>query len=271
VDDGFLTSARELDLAQPLSFRARAAARHAALTGLAVRRRTPPEGVRIVHYHWVFDDEVVGFRKQLAFLAGAFEPVSLSEAVSRLESGTVGGRELVITFDDGFRNHLVNAAPLLEDVGVSACFFLIADLVGAERARVASLCRERLHLPAAVEPLGWPDVAELLRRGHEVGSHTRGHPNLAALSDDELETELLESRGRIEEEVGSEVRHFSAPYGDAARFTPAVSDAARRTGYGSCSSSLRGINSAGGGVYALRRDHLVASWPVSHVRYFLSR
>jgi len=271
VDDGFLTSARELERARPRAVRARGVVRHVALTGLATRRRTPPPGVRIVHYHWVFDDELAGFRKQLDYLVGTFEPVSLTEAVTRIASGTVRGREVAITFDDGFRNQLTNAAPLLEGAGVSACFFLIADLVGADRAHAASLCRERLHLPRPVEPLRWSDVADLLGRGHEVGSHTRSHPNPAALSADELDAELLESRGRIEEEAGPVVRHFSAPYGDAARFTPAVSDAARRAGYASCSSALRGVNRDGGDVYALRRDHLVAGWPVSHVRYFLSR
>jgi peptidoglycan/xylan/chitin deacetylase (PgdA/CDA1 family) len=119
--------------------------------------------------------------------------------------------------------------------------------------------------------MGWPDAAELLRQGHEVGSHTRSHPNLVALSADEVEAELLESRGRIEEELGSPVRHLSAPYGDAVRFTPNVSAAARSAGYASCVSSLRGVNRAGSDVYALRRDHLVASWPVRDVRYFLSR
>jgi len=271
VDTRYLTSARELDGARPLSFRARAVIRRAALAGLARIPRRRPHGVRIVNYHWVFDDEVASFRRQLAYLASEFEPVSLTEAVTRLESGRLSGSELVVTFDDGFRTQATNAAPLLRDAGFSACFFLITDLVGADEARAAALCRERLHLPAPVEPMTWADAAALVQEGHELGSHTRSHPNLAALSPDELETELLESRGRVEEEVGTTVRHLSAPYGDAARFASAVSAAARTAGYASCASALRGVNSAGADVYALRRDHLVASWPVSHVRYFLSR
>ena len=64
--------------------------------------------------------------------------------------------------------------------------------------------------------------------------------------------------------------HVSAPYGDAARFTPAVSDAARAAGYASCATALRGPNTADD-VYALRRDHLVAGWSLRDIRYFLSR
>lgn len=275
MDDGYLTSARELELARPVSFRARTMLRRGALAGLtrlpSARPKAGRHGVRIVHYHWVFDDEVASFRRQLAYFASEFEPVALTDAVERLVSGGVSGNELVITFDDGFRNQVTNAAPLVRDAGFSACFFLVTDLVGADRERAAALCRERLHLPAPIEQLGWSDAAELLRQGHELGSHTRSHPNLAALPPDEAETELLESRGRLEEELGSPIRHFSAPYGDASRFTPAVSAAARAAGYGSCASALRGVNLAGGDVHALRRDHLVAGWPVRDVRYFLSR
>jgi hypothetical protein len=50
-----------------------------------------------------------------------------------------------------------------------------------------------------------------------------------------------------------------------------VTNAARESGYETCSSALRGINAAGADVYALRRDHLSASWPLRQVRYFLSR
>jgi peptidoglycan/xylan/chitin deacetylase (PgdA/CDA1 family) len=271
VDDGYLTSARELDRTRPLRLRVRTGVRRIALTAVTPIPRARPRGIRIVHYHWVFDDEMPSFRKQVDLFASEYEPVSLTDAVARLEHGGVTGDELVITFDDGFRNQFTNAATLLRDAGFSACFFLITDLVGAPRARADAVCRERLHLPRPVEPMSWSDAAELLRLGHELGSHTRSHPDLATLSPDERETELLESRRRIDEEVGTTVRHLSAPYGDAARFTPSVSAAARAAGYATCVSSLRGINVPGADVHALRRDHLVAGWPVRDVRYFLSR
>ena len=76
---------------------------------------------------------------------------------------------------------------------------------------------------------------------------------------------------RSEEPLGRQVEHFSAPYGEAHRFSPAVSDAARRAGYASCATAQRGRNTGADDLYALRRDHLEAGWPVAHVRYFLGR
>jgi peptidoglycan/xylan/chitin deacetylase (PgdA/CDA1 family) len=229
VPTPFVSSARELDRARPWRFRARRAARRAAL-GLLERRRGPERpGVRIVHYHYVFDDEREAFARQLECLASAYEPVSLSEAVARLSEGRVGGREVVVTFDDGFRNQLVNATPLLAEHGFRACFFLVTGLVSAPPGEVERICRERLHLPGPVEPLTWEDVAALAEAGHEIGSHTQTHPDLSALGRAELDEELAGSRAALERAVGP-VAHLSAPYGDAHRFSPAVSEAARRAG-----------------------------------------
>ena len=270
MDGRFVTRARELDRARPLRARARTAVRRAALTALALRLRPPASGLRIVHYHFVFDDELESFRRQLAYFAAEFEPVSLTQAVERLRDGRSTGRELALTFDDGFRNQLTNAAPLLRDAGFSACFYLITDLVSATGGDAVRFCRERLHLPRPVEPLTWDDATALLVQGHEVGSHTVTHPNLAALAPAKLDGELRVSKELIEQRLGPRVAHFSAPYGDVTRFTPTVSEAARAAGYSSCATAIRGPNETND-VYALRRDHVVAGWPVRDLRYFLSQ
>jgi peptidoglycan/xylan/chitin deacetylase (PgdA/CDA1 family) len=226
--------------------------------------------VRVVHYHYVFDDEREAFARQLELLAAEYEPLSLTEAVERLRAGTVRGRELVVTFDDGFRNQFANAAPLLAERGWSACFFLVTEFVGATASQEAErMCRERFHLPRPVEPMSWAHAEGLVKLGHEVGSHTRTHPELTALPTPALDDELAASRAEIERRLGAAPAHFSAPYGDTGRFSEAVSDAARRAGYSSCANAQRGVNVAPDDVFALRRHHLEASWPLAHVRYFL--
>jgi peptidoglycan/xylan/chitin deacetylase (PgdA/CDA1 family) len=227
--------------------------------------------VRIVHYHYVFDDERESFGRQLDFLASAFEPISLSEAVARLREGRVAGRELVVTFDDGFRNQFAVAAPMLAERGWSACFFLVPGFVGAASGDAETMCRERFHLPRPVEPMSWAHAEQLLQLGHEVGSHTQTHPDLTALAPAALDEELAGSRAELARRLGHAPSHFSAPYGDAGRFSEAVSTAAERARYSSCATAQRGVNVGAGDVYALRRHHLEASWPVSHVRYFLGR
>lgn len=248
----------------------RAQLRSLALDLLSTVPRRSRPGVRILVYHWVHDHERDSFARQLAALAQAFEPVSLTEAVERLQAGRVGGRELAITFDDGFRSGLENAAPLLAEHGFRACFFVVTELVSAPPDRAERICRERLHLSCPLELLGWDDLDRLVELGHEVGSHTRTHPNLVALSHMELEDEVGGSRAELERRLGRAPAHFAAPYGDRDRFSPVVSAAVRAAGYETCVTALRGRNLPSADLYALHRDNVAAAWPVRHVRYFLT-
>jgi peptidoglycan/xylan/chitin deacetylase (PgdA/CDA1 family) len=246
----------------------RSVLRRGALALLATLPRARGEGVRIVHYHYVFDDEREQFGRQLAFLAREFTPVSLSEAVERLRSGQARGDEVAVTFDDGFRNQLDNAAPLLGEHGFSGCFFLVTSLVGAPADEARRFARERLHLPLPVEPLGWAGAERLLELGHEIGSHTRSHPELTTLDDGSLADELGASRDELTRRLGG-ARHFSVPYGDRRRFSERVGEAARAAGYESCATAIRGLNASALDVYALHRHHLSARWPVRDLAYFL--
>ena len=265
----FATEGRALERARPLAARARSGLRRGALSVLSALPRRPRHGIRIVHYHYVFDDERERFAEQLRYLAREFEPVSVSEAVDRLRTGRVGGNEVAVTFDDGFRNQVENAAPLLAELGFRGCFFLVTGFVGARPDDAARFCRERFHLPFPVEPLDWPDAERLLELGHEVGSHTRSHPELTTLGHDELRLELDSSREELARRVGP-VRHFSVPYGDRARFSEMVAGAAREARYESCATAIRGPNRSALDLYALHRDHLSARWPVRELAYFLA-
>jgi peptidoglycan/xylan/chitin deacetylase (PgdA/CDA1 family) len=250
--------------------RLRSGARSAALSALGSIPRTAKPGFRILVYHWVRDAERKRFAQQVGLLARTFEPVSLTEGIERLRTSRIGGRELAVTFDDGFRSALVNGVPVLEEHGFPASFFLITELVSAPPDRAERICRERLHLAETLEPFTWDDVGRLLEQGHEIGSHTRSHPNLVALSHKELDEEVRGSRADIEQQIGHPPAYFAAPYGDRARFSSAVSAAARAAGYSACLTAQRGRNLPSTDLFALRRDNVVAGWPLGHVRYFVT-
>jgi peptidoglycan/xylan/chitin deacetylase (PgdA/CDA1 family) len=264
-----IESWRELDRLSPARARVRGAARRVALDVLRRRPRPDEPGVRVVHYHYVFPDQRDNFARQLALLSSAFEPVSLSDAVGRIEAGTWSGRELAVTFDDGFRNQLEHGAPLLREHGFSGCFYLITDFVGAGDEATERFCRERILMRGGVTPMDWDDARELLAQGHEVGSHTVSHPNLAAADDETIDHELRESRATLHERLGIDVAHFCPPFGDAARFDSRVTATAQSAGYRSCATSIRGANADPTDVWALRRHHVEADWPLDDVRWFL--
>jgi peptidoglycan/xylan/chitin deacetylase (PgdA/CDA1 family) len=265
----YVTDGSALERARPFSFRARSAVRGAALSVLSRVPRTPGPGVRIVHYHYVFDDERERFGQQLQFLAREFTPVSLTDAVERLQLGRSEGDEIVVTFDDGFQNQLDNAAPLLAEHGFSACFFLVTDLLDASPDRARRIERERLHLPLPVEPLDWEGAERLLAldtRSARTRSRTRtSRPSRPRSSGASWRPRARSSRG-ASEQCGTSVR----PTGERGRFSERVAAAARDAGYDSCATAMRGRNTSALDLYALRRDHLSARWPMREVEYFLT-
>jgi len=90
------------------------------------------------------------FAEQIAFLRAHYALLPLREVVDRLERGVPLPRSTaVVTFDDGFRNVLTTAHPILERHGVPATVFVVTGVVGSRQ-------------PA------WPDL--LL---HAFGSTTR--------------------------------------------------------------------------------------------------
>lgn len=99
-------------------------------SGIALRNARSNRQPRILMYHLVGDDEVSvhQFEWQIKFLRTHFEPVGLGVLVDRLQAGSMTGREAVVTFDDGVRNHFTVAWPLLRAYQVPATFFVCPGL-----------------------------------------------------------------------------------------------------------------------------------------------
>jgi peptidoglycan/xylan/chitin deacetylase (PgdA/CDA1 family) len=60
--------------------------------------------------------------------------------------------------------------------------------------------------------MNWNQVRALRKAGHSVGAHTLSHPNLAHVSETEARSEIVESKKRLETEIGEPVEHFSYPH-----------------------------------------------------------
>ena len=226
--------------------------------------------VRIVYYHFVFRDERERFAEHLRFYRDHYRVISYSEAVERIRSGNVDDRYLAVSFDDGFKNNVEVAAPVLERFGISAIFFVVARFIKfgpGEDERLAAFSRAKFgHRP--LRNMNEGDLRRLVAMGQEVGSHTLNHARLSAVGEREAEREIADSKGEIEAMTGTPVKHFSFPYGLAADFPDYCREQVERAGYASCASAVRGINVNGDDVYYLLRDHVVAGWPVSQLKYF---
>jgi len=199
--------------------------------------------------------------------------VSYSEGVDRVLTGNIDGPYISISFDDGLKNCL-QAARIMGEFGATGCFFACPSMVGEmDYIKVIEFCVNQLGMPPT-ELLSWDDVATLLTEGHEVGSHTMTHSDLSQLNIQQVQDEVGESFEMLTRRIG-DVKHFAWPFGRFFHFSPGAARAVFEAGYTSCASAERGCHGANSKEQerdiCIRRDHIVAGWPISHALYFMAR
>lgn len=96
-------------------------------------------------YHGTPAWRAAALESELAFLASRFDVVPLS----RIHAPAGARRRLALTFDDGLRNNVTVAYPILRRLGLPATFFVCPGLVNRRRWLWNHEARERLR---ALEP-----------------------------------------------------------------------------------------------------------------------
>ena len=88
---------------------------------------------------YLFDEELISansetFLWQINFLKKHYDVISFAELSQRLAGNKpLTGRELIITFDDGFSDNYSNAYRLLNSVDVPAVFYISTGYIGAAK------------------------------------------------------------------------------------------------------------------------------------------
>jgi peptidoglycan/xylan/chitin deacetylase (PgdA/CDA1 family) len=199
--------------------------------------------IPILMYHQVTPRPTTAFAKytvtprtfaaQMRWLAiTGYTPFTMATLVeARLARRTTARRPVVITFDDGFRDCVEFALPVLQRHRFTAVFYLVAGLMGRTSRWMASAGGPRFPL------VDWTAARALQDAGMECGAHSVTHPRLATCSADRSREELVASRRILEDRLGREVLDFAYPYGSV---TPGVRTMAAEAGYRSaCTGEKR--------------------------------
>lgn len=167
------------------------------------------------------------FERQLtSFAARGYRGATFSDALT----AAAGDRVLVVTFDDAHRSVLQLAAPTMSRLGLPGTIFVPTGYVGSEEPMGWAGYDEWLGTEheAELRCLSWGELRELAAAGWEIGSHTRSHPRLPHLADEEIAAELRESRRECEEAMGAPCASVAYPYG---AYDDRVLRLAREAGY----------------------------------------
>ncbi len=162
----------------------------------------------ILTYHSLDDSKSVIsiapslFQQQMEFLAASGIPVVPLDQASQ-HPGCVA-----ITFDDGYRNLLDRAIPLLELHRLPATIFVVSEYCGRRNNWPSQPRGSVPDLPL----LNWDELSALPPL-ISLGAHTMTHPNLIRQSPEECERELCECQDKIQQRTGKPVRWLAYPYG----------------------------------------------------------
>jgi len=214
-------------------------------------------------YHDIAPAEHERFASQLRSVAQRWRFVSPDQFTDMvLGRSPVVGRNVMLTFDDGFVTDRTIAEHILAPLGIRALFFVVPDFVDcvdsdealrfvAARIRPGS---DAVSLPGHLENMTWSDLSALLDCGHTIGAHTRSHARLSDLgSTERLDDEIVGGANLLERRLGVSIDHFAFPFGNLASFSPAALRIARDR-FQLIFSGLRGDNANPPPAVGLRRE-----------------
>lgn len=220
--------------------------------------------LRVLMYHKVNDHwpnpitvPTAVFAEQMALLGElGYTLVSLAEVRDHyLDGASLPPKAVLITFDDGYRDNLENAFPILREHGYPAVIFVPIGYLDPD-ARPLPHEESLFRMGVRNSTLDWDQLAELELGGVRIESHGIGHRRLAELDPDEALREIALSRLRLEECLGREVEAYAYVKGSRADFRQEHVSLVRQAGYKLAFTAVSGANDVDADRHQLLRYNI---------------
>lgn len=180
-----------------------------------------PRDKKYKHFYVLASD----FDWQMRSLRRAgYTPITFEQLQNSL-SGLVPlpKKPIILTFDDGYRNVLRYAHPVLSREKYPYTVFVVSGKVGGTNDWVSAEGYETSSL------MDWDEIREIKASGlADIQAHTVTHRKLTDLTDEEIDVELKSSKDAIEEHLNHSIQTICYPYG---AHDHKVVDIARSAGY----------------------------------------
>lgn len=223
---------------------------------------TPQRPIPILVYHQISEAPPKGapfrslyvspasFSRQMTLLRLlGYQGLSMSALLPYLR-GEKTGKVVGITFDDGYRNNLTHALPVLKRQRFSSTCYAVSRLLGKTNEWDRGIGIAQVPLMTADELRLW------VSGGQEVGSHTQNHARLLQIDDSTALAEMTGDRAALEGLLAIPVRHFCYPFGE---YAPLHVTMSRQAGFQTVTTTQRGRSSAKNDLMALPRVPVVRS------------
>ncbi len=159
-----------------------------------------------------------------------YQGLSIKELKPYLDGEKVG-KVVGITFDDGYQNILLNAAPILKKYNFSATSYIVSENVGSSNTWDMDKGITQRPLMTENEIISW------LNLGMDIGGHSKTHPDLTNISTLKAQKEISDCKKELEKKYKVIVTDFCYPFG---KFNELISNMAEDSGYLSATTMQRG-------------------------------
>ncbi len=199
---------------------------------------TPSNAVAVTVFHLI---NAVGVLRVDAF--------SLKQG-SGDATGTFSEGFVSLNFDDGWKTTYQNAIPILDAAGFKSTQYIITG---------------RFSFSGYVNQT---ETVDMYHRGHEIGAHTRTHPDLTTLSDADKRTEIAGSRQDLLDLGIMPVSTFAFPFGAYDASTTAI---VQQSGFAGARTSDGGFNAKNGNSYQLKREPVESGTTLTQIETWVQQ
>ena len=171
------------------------------------------------------------FARQMALLnLLGYRGLSMGALMPYLR-GEKSGKVVGLTFDDGYLNNLTHALPVLQKYGFTSTCYVVSGLAGKTNEWDAPIGVGQTALMSNFEMNQW------IAGGQEIGSHTRDHVDLTAVSDRLAQQQIADGTSDLQTELQSPIKHFCYPFG---RYQSRHVDMVAAGGFATATTTARG-------------------------------
>ncbi len=135
---------------------------------------------RVLMFHNVSRENFSIIKKNLLYLKKNYNFIDPKKLKEDLE--LKNKKNLLITFDDGFKSNYYFAEKVLNKIGIKAVFFIITDFIKIDKNsklkknlfKNISINKKIFH-KSKLDLMTLSDLKKLQKMGHVIGSHTKSH------------------------------------------------------------------------------------------------
>ena len=165
--------------------------------------------IPILIYHSISNDvstlslSINEFEKHIIYLKDKnFETINFDQINS------TKNKQIIITFDDGYKDLISSVLPILKKHNFNATCFVVSSMLGKKNmwdiGKKNFIQKDLMNLN---------DIREWVDNGMFIGSHSHNHLDLTSLNVDKMTNELTYSKKILEDKIGVKIKNFSYPYG----------------------------------------------------------